>query len=415
MKKWSLLPLVILCLAACQNTPLTNDESSAFKIRQDNTCGTDDLRADTAGWHRSGSVGGIGLVNPQNKGIKVQDIVTANAIAWDIQAALKLKNLSQDVVMFIVDDFGSSQTQSGESVYRLDPIVYSLKYDSFTQDSSTLPLKQLSIQLKSLLEQGQLSHGAMVLTYTADLLQSLGANLLFEQEDKLVLSLDEATLTLKAVEVSGLNTAQIKNVLESAMDNYQNIGHSNFVVNFSFTLEPCDKKQTSKHRHSTKTLPTLGPGNALYDFVEKNPKTIYVAASGNHLGEMPHAPANWPSVVSTSASIGQKKFSWFGASEKLAFFSNHGEVMMRGAWLRLRDPFAINNVNSQATEVVLAGNSLSSPAVAIASMLDLSQNKTRCLDSSHKSNLAHGSYTNLTLEAAVNQLCSPQQFGPVNK
>ena len=248
MKKWSLLPLVILCLAACQNIPLINDEPATLNIRQDNSCGTDDLRTNTTGWHRSGSVGGIGLLHPQNKGIKVQDVVTADAIALDIQAALRLKNLSQDVVMFIVDDFGSSQTQSSESVYRLDPAVYSLNYDSFPLDSSTPPLKQLSVQLKSMLEQGQLSHGAMVLTYTADLLQSLGANLLFEQEDKLVFSLDEATLTLQAVEVSGLNTSQIKNVLETKLDNYQNKGHNNFVVNFSFTLEPCTQTQPSEHR-----------------------------------------------------------------------------------------------------------------------------------------------------------------------
>ena len=89
--------------------------------------------------------------------------------------------------------------------------------------------------------------------------------------------------------------------------------------------------------------------------------------------------------------------------------------MMRGAWLRLRDPFAMNSVSNQAAEVVLAGNSLSSPAVAIASMLDLSQSKARCLDSSQKSRLAHGSYTNLTLETAVNQLCLLQQYGSINK
>ena len=399
-KIWFLL-LVTLSLVSCQQAPAVTELSTQVAPLRGRTCTLSSLEANPAGLHRSGSVGGVGLLGSS----KTQPLAPTPFVAGQIESVFPVSEAVHDVVLIIADDFGKAH--SGKSVYHLGSALYQLRYSDYPGSQGQLlePYPQwLEAKLKTFEQQGHISHGALVMTHTLGVLEALGADLIQDSATQVRLRLGQANVRVRAVEVSGLDTLGIRNVLKNVVESYPD--GTRFVFNMSFTLEPCSAVQkfrasgdSSFDGYLSATPPGLGPDDPLRRFTEgETRRGVFVAAAGNFGGDEPRQPGKLSDVVSVSAAR--------GTTETLFTFSNRAEVRTAGGWLRLGDPFGRNGVGKQARGVIVTGTSFASPNVAIASMLDLGA-AAHCVPEGSASLLAHGAYTDESLGAARATFCSP--------
>lgn len=399
----------LLILSACQShtgAPLDTQWDRSQATGHQPTCTLDSLEANPAGWKRSGSIGGVGLA--ENPAVDTSGIVDFGAVIQRIADLFPVADMAHDVVMVVADDYGAAHN-GGTSVYTLTPSVYKLRYSDFGPSTFGADMEA---ELDNLVVAGELSHGAIVLTETLDMFRSLGATPVSMTPDEIGLSLGGQTVIVRALEVGGLDTAGIADALDTTIETYRSGGYERFVVNMSFTLEPCEAidrarrdEASSYDDYLTATPPGIGAGDPLYDYIHEDHRdTVFVAAAGNYGAfgtNQPRQPGLMPEVVSVSAA--------FGNTKTLFANSNYGEVMAPGLWLPLTDPFGRNGFGGAADEVLLAGTSMGAPFAALASLLDLSSDEVRC-GLPEGNLLAHGDYAasaNMWLEEAVTTLCLP--------
>lgn len=395
------LLVVLLTVPACRQAV---DERGVAPVA---TCSLGGLEANPSGLHRSGSVGGVALEGDPE--LSASDVVPVELLAELASEPFAEASLQHSVVLLVADDFGSIE-HDGVGIYRLGPDVYRLSYRQYLVDAAVMDVTYpmwLEDRLDELVSTGQLSHGALVLTYTLDLFQELGAVVVEDADDRVVLSVGGAEVVLQSVEVAGLTAQEVGAALEQVSDEYRSQGYERFVVNMSFTLEPCQSirefrssDESSFDAFLAAAPPSIGPGDPLYDFVNADTRdTVFVAAAGNFGGEVPRQPGRMPEVISVSAGLGVEG----GLFEQ----SNSGEVMAPGVWVPLNNPFGRTDATEASREVLMGGTSLAAPSLSVASTIDFGSAGVRCADPSLGSRLAHGAYTDPTLEVAVDAHCLP--------
>lgn len=398
MKARLVLLAAVLVLTAC---PAVDDDDP----RATATCSLGGLEANPAGLHRSGSVGGVALEGDPE--LAASDVVPLEVVAGVASEPFAAGGPRHDVVLVVADDFGALQHE-GASVYRLGPDVYATSYRDYllaSEDTDLTYPAWLEERLDVLVADGQLSHGALVLTHALGLFRERGAAMVEDGDELMVLELGNAQVVVAAVEVSGLTAQEVAEALAEATDTYRSQGFERFVVNMSFTLEPCEPVRAFRRDMASSfdaflsaTPPSIGPGDPLYDFVHADTRdTVFIAAAGNHGGSQPRQPGLMTEVVSVSASR--------GSDHEPFEQSNDGEVRTPGVWVPLANPFGRNDQGDPSGEVLLGGTSLAAPAASLASVIDAGAESVRCVDPVSGSRLAHGAYTNLTLAAAVDEFC----------
>jgi hypothetical protein len=388
--------LSLVVLTAC---PMRTTDDDAGP-----TCSLAGLEANPAGLHRSGSVGGVALSDDPD--VPRSQHVDVASIAAGIGAVFPAGFALQDVVLLVADDFGALHA-GGAGAYTVDPAVLELRYQTYLLEHPALDVAYpdwLRARLQELQASGALSHGAFVLTHVLDLFSALGASLVSDDGSRIVLELATSTVVVQAVEVGGLDATQVAGLLASVADAERADGRTAFVVNMSFTLEPCDDVRAFREDGADSfdpyfkaTPPSIGPGDPLYDLIHEDTRdTVFVAAAGNFGGPAPRQPGRMPEVASVSASIG------VGADVHPE--SNRAEVRAPGLWIPLGNPYGRNGA-ATAGAVLLGGTSLAAPAVAVASVLDLAADPARCADPMAGTWLAHGEYDDLALADAVDAHC----------
>ena len=388
--------LSLVVLTACPTRPPVDDAGP--------TCSLAGLEANPAGLHRSGSVGGVALSD--DPGVPTSHHVGVASIAAGIAAVFAPTDAQQDVVLLVADDFGALHA-GGASAYTVDPAVFELRYQEYLLEHPVLDVPYpdwLRARLEQLQAAGALSHGAFVLTHVLDLFSALGAALVSDDGGRIVLALAASTVVVQAVEVGGLDATQVAGLLASVVDAERAEGRTAFVVNMSFTLEPCDAVRAFREDGADSfdpylkaTPPSIGPGDPLHDLIHEDTRdTVFVAAAGNFGGPAPRQPGRMPEVASVSASVGS------GADVHAE--SNRAEVRAPGLWIPLGNPYGRNGA-AMTGAVLLGGTSLAAPAVAVASVLDVAAVPARCADPMAGTLLAHGDYDDLALPGAVDAHC----------
>ena len=402
-----LIVIALIVLTACQQNLSLDTTAEKIKHRNISTCLIDDLEANPAAYHRSGSSNGMAF---EDGPINSDYLSDASSLAKTIEASFPSVNFGRNMVLIVADDFGAAHNSSGKSVYKLDPSLYELSFSDFGDVTDTVSAyKAMNDHFQTMLAKGLISHGAQVLTLTLDVFEELGATLITMKERQIVVKLNGATIVIQAVEVGGMASAEIKNAIEDTVTDYQAQGFENMVVNMSWTLEPC--KSVERFRRSkaasfdeflTSNPPSVGTGDPLYDYIHaaNNRQVLFVAAAGNYGDTHPRQPAKMPRVISTSAQFAN-------TTGLKAPFSNSAEVMLEGAYLRLRDPYNRNGVGAEANAALLVGTSYSAPASSIASLIDSGSLTTRCGFAGVTPRLAHGVFSNPTLDNAVLAHCLP--------
>jgi Subtilase family len=114
---------------------------------------------------------------------------------------------------------------------------------------------------------------------------------------------------------------------------------------------------------------------------------VPIAAAGNFKWKRPFYPAQWPEVLSVSATLGDSPDLWL--------LSNDGEISAPGAYFGFED------------EVYRAGTSFAAPIVSVMVAIDLSQANPTCeLARNGFPELgSNGRWNNLPLLDAVNERC----------
>lgn len=406
-KYYLLIFIALIVLTACQQNLTLDTTAGKFKNRNVSTCLIDDLEANPAAYHRSGSSNGMAF---EDGPINSDFLSDASSLAQTIESSFPSTDFARNMVLIVADDFGAAHNIANKSVYKLDPTLYDLSFSDFGDVTDTVSAyKAMNEHFQTMLAKGLISHGAQVLTLTLDVFEELGATLISMKESKIILELNGAMIVVQAVEVGGMASAEIKDAIENNVTDYQAQGFENMVVNMSWTLEPCKSverfrrsKLDSFDKYLTSNPPSVGPGDPLYDYINSanNRQLLFVAAAGNYGGAQPRQPGKMPMVVSTSAQFANT------ASFK-ASFSNDAEVMLEGAYLRLRDPYNRNGVGEDANAALLVGTSYSAPANAIASLIDSGSITEQCGFAGAGPRLAHGAFNNLTLNDAVLAHCLP--------
>ena len=123
-------------------------------------------------------------------------------------------------------------------------------------------------------------------------------------------------------------------------------------------------------------------------FMQNSSHTIVpIAAAGNFKWKRPFFPAQWPEVLSVSATQGE--------SEDLWLLSNNGEISAPGAYFLFDD------------DVYRAGTSFAAPVVSMITAIDLTNTSPTCdIANNGRPELGkNGQWKDLPLLAAVNERC----------
>lgn len=369
-------------------------------------CVTTDFDVPGQGARANGSTGGLGYTLPAN---------TATTTASDIGSGLKSSFFSSFGAPTV-----SSNNQEGRRILILD---------DFGTGQFTLPSALFTgTNIQTLINNGSLTHGAMVMRHAVDAID--GSGLFLPQastSSEKVYKRGTTTLKLKAVNMyqnqtfpqtnkPRTTTDHIAGVLGNALDKYD-------VVNMSFVIIPCDVYEDflgSKYypyfvdyieilanfnglattinqtidvsgnssqgeRDLVKVIlnATNNPNDALRKLIDVNKgKHIFVAASGNYGFPYGMYPANWPGVVNVTGS------SVENPNVRAASLFNGGEVMSTGSLFELKP--------SSGRSIYYYGTSYAAPSVSVYSALDWALTN-RCTDDTQglKSELAldDGSYS----------------------
>ena len=369
------------------------------------TCTLDDLVGNPSGLHRSGSVGGVAFASRVGE----ENVIGVDVLVSTLQGALDLGPGRHDVAVLVVDDYGSAfngfsrspGSTPGEPVYEFGNALFDTTFEQI-DDLPGNYIDDLTAYLDSLLRNNQMSHGALVLNHVIDLLAAFPGVVTLPQgtPQRTDFRRGQARIAVAGIDVSGLNTPQIRNVVAGTLDTYRAEGFERIVVNMSFVLEPCDVVQRFVRQRFDNgitsfdtfqqtirppvgiTPPDIGLGqppalDAFRGFVEgvadSGAETLFVAAAGNNQRPGPQPPSNWRSVIGVSS--GEPGSDPGGASLLKSAFSNSGEILARGTWFELT---RAGDDLTPSDDVVVGGTSLAAPLVTVFSALDLSQQSPAC-------------------------------------
>jgi hypothetical protein len=361
---------------------------------------------------RNGGVAGTqdgGLTYDEFGLPKETGITTASRVGKNWLSVQGLLGTPQrNATILIVDDFHG---------------VYSLKPELFTQttlDGVTLPALQ---------DSGKLSHGALVLQHTKDVIQGTGLypyRSTTRLGDKIIyrttqlVSRFTKTLTVKTLdpgfangtsEIAGsITSAVMAQKLNAALD----APGGPFVVNMSFAFLPClayadyirwDEKTISIDETfieyvealTLKQSPSVSSdemANLLVAATDTSNdplkkllftdkaifKHVFVAASGNYGFNTPMFPAQWPWVMDVTGSTAKEP------NLRSTLLFNKGGIMETGASFKLEaSRFVLNpNLYPPLKNVYYIGTSFSTPSLSVFSALDLA-GKKHCTQVSYNS------------------------------
>jgi hypothetical protein len=364
----------------------------------DYTCVTTEFDLPPQGFRVRGSTGGLGYRAD-----------APNTPASVVGGALQRSFLSsfsitpQSTELLIVDDFGAWNAPQ-----------YTLPSDLFAPNAD-------NATLETLMGDGKLTHGALVLRHAKDVLAGTGLYAPSDQTPdgmQTVYKRGSSLLKVTAVNtrlqnqevIAGttkvkITTGDLYEVLKTPLVNGPK------VVNLSFVLTSCEVyedfvrsglptlesylEQLARVNNITTNLngvldlngeldlmrrvveSTNITNDPLLELIKVNAKHhVFVAASGNY--GLPYAmyPARWPGVVNVTGSAVE------APDQRATKFFNAGEVMSIGTLFRLNPP------THSGVPVFYSGTSYAAPSVSVFSALDLAL-KGRCTDSqTFKSELA---------------------------
>jgi hypothetical protein len=382
----------------------------------------------------------IDLMNPGDAGQLVTNI-----------AGLTTSGLNK-VAILVVDDFKFGEVE----VYELPGKLLNEKF--MNED-------EVNNLFVGLIENKQLSHGALVLHHMLELVKGAGYEVFNNQLDNAGRYIEfkpvngnGPMLLVQAVDTEGFNTDQIPNKIKASLERVTSLGYSHAVVNMSFAIVPCVvQKDFAASRPGIGDITdfldyliALARSNGInYDVSAEefdqlvtsplgtdplityldNPvpflnnseilSLVHVASSGNFGNNFQLLPAALPSVIGVGSV--NKIAGGFGGP---SWFSNDGEVMAPGALQRLN--------NKGRFAISYAGTSFAAPAVALFTARDLAQFDPRCggrlVNGSFVAPaLAHGEensfnlpldtvFANSHVDSAVASFCKLPQainFGPL--
>jgi hypothetical protein len=364
----------------------------------DYTCVTTEFDLPPQGFRVRGSTGGLGYREDAPS-------ATASVIGASLRSNFfsSFSGTPQSTEILIVDDFGAWNAAQ-----------YTLPADLFSPDADTTTLE-------TLMRDGKLTHGALVLRHAKEVLvgtglyaqsgQTLNGMQLTYKRGSSLLKLTGVNTRLATQEVIAgttrvkITTGDLYEVLKTPLVNGPKI------VNLSFVLTPCEVYEDfvrsglptlesyleSLARVNTITTNLNGlldlsselslmqrviestniPGDPLLELIRENSgEHIFVAASGNY--GLPYAmyPARWPGVVNVTGSAVDSQ------NQRATKLFNAGETMSVGTLFRL------NPLTNSGVPVFYSGTSYAAPSVSVYSALDLALQQ-RCTDSqTFKSELA---------------------------
>ena len=403
-------------LASCDSVPepkkLNNTDTQFLK----ENCALTAMDAPGQGLYMSGTglymSGTIGGLNISNQPEPSSD--------YPINAMSAVPNLEsfsahRNVGIIVADKFS---TPGGDPAYSLGGDLAQLV------DAAQYGQAALEATFNDLQASGQLSHGALVMAHLHALLEAAPdtSSEYSDGEGIFVYKRGYHTLALKAVDVSGVNSADMVGLIDAAQgelaqSNYLGTGGIDvYVVNMSFALVPCEVL-SPKNWEGNDSLEAylaeleaagIDPDTYLLGEAarvdESDPLVTFlndlpggeghaVASAGNYGGDAPMYPALAPDVLSVASSDLQT-----GA---FSGFSNYGEVAAPGWLFRIRDPASGVDV----PEISYAGTSFSGPLVALYAALDLAAKEPQCYDSKPAELVSDGIYDNVALADAIGARC----------
>ena len=416
-------------------------------------CPIDQFDIPGQGWRARGGTGGLAVLqppyatmptaitSPEKVGKNLYNL--ANPIIFPISDA---PPSTKDVSILVVDDFNGDTTVSPAvpPVYKIGGDVFNLPARGFSADLR-VRLDQLDRRVKWLENTAQLSHGALVMNHISALIFGTG------QYEGSETDISDGNVSFKhlntgnyiyvtAVDTEDLDTEIITPRMYEAIVNALDTNNQ-IIVNMSFSIVPCtvrDNFDANRKNYPTfeayanavaaandtlrasgetpdafrarvyEQLVTPIDSDPLHTLIKSDNfilgndgNLLYISAAGNFGLGYSMYPAAWPEVVSASSND-----AGLGLSE----FSNRGEVMLTGAWYSLTDPANINSTDGSGQEnVVYAGTSFASPALAVFSAFDLAQSTPRCeaeFDSGAPiPDIAHSTYDDKPLDDAISTYC----------
>jgi hypothetical protein len=364
----------------------------------DYTCVTTEFDLPPQGFRVRGSTGGVGYTAD-----------APNAPASDVGRALQhsfftsFSTTPQSTELLIVDDFGAWNAPQ-----------YTLPSDLLVSDAN-------SATLETLIGDGKLTHGALVMRHAKDVLIGTGLYAPSDQTTngmQTIYKRDSSLLKVTAVNtrlqnqavIAGttrvkITTGDLYEVLKTPL-----VGGSK-TINLSFVLTPCQVYEDFvlsrlpslegylEHLARVNAITTNLNGvldlsgeldlmrrvvestnisnDPLLGLIKANAKNhIFVAAAGNYGLPYSMYPARWPGVVNATGSALETQ------NQRATKLFNAGEVMSVGTLFRLNPP------SHSGVPVFYSGTSFAAPSVSVFSALDLAI-KGRCTDSqTFKSELA---------------------------
>lgn len=409
-------------------------------------CTLHQLEAKEEGFRMKGSVGGLAVNDLNNPISPIADptIVSDELNSLALNDNLVLGEANKDVAILIIDDFEGGVYQLGKDLFDFsadDPRLEGLKGEQRA--------KTLEAILEGFVDQGQLSHGAMVFNHTLALVQAMrGVQVENIKPDRVDFVRDnDYRVIVQAVDTQDFNTHLIFLNLKAAIEDLKNFGIDSFAGNMSFSIVPCSVLADYQYARENLGIPSfdeylkmLAEKNcelyyqnncsSYYEQLKKDlwqivttplaydpleafmmeatdkGDIIFTASSGNYgIQGLTYAlaPAAWDFVISVSSSDIR--------TGVLSDFSNPGEVMIAGAWFNLADPIEFNGIGGIAPSLVYAGTSFSVTSITVFSAFDLSQTTLQCgftdiPSSPDKPKLAYNSFDNKRLIRAISDYCS---------
>jgi hypothetical protein len=354
-------------------------------------CPVNEFNMPGQGFRANGSTGGISYT-------RITPATSANAVGAGLNTTFFSDvPFNWDTAILVVDDFGNNVYKLGSSLFSQSVL-----------DEATL---------KSLQQQGAVSHGALVMRqitneiagtkrYTLKRKFAAGSVWLYSENTT------GKRLVVKAVNTRLQNTSTIARLTSAAITDV--LTNSNYkvdgvvTINMSFALMPCEvykdytlwdagKQDTQTFEEYMNEIAQLNlvdydelvaaviestnqPGDPLLGLMQDpnqgSSKHVYVAASGNYSLNKPMYPASWREVVDVTGSrVGNSTI-------RDARFFNAGEVMDIGASFRLNPP-----LSTGGQPVFYFGTSYATPTVSVFSALDTAGSR-QCANGQSISDLA---------------------------
>lgn len=425
-------PMMVACvMLACQVGAQPGDEDWTFNVdeaanivegghcvaHEFNVPGQG-VHLSGSGVHLSGSVGGMVLgpiVYEDSEDPSASAALTPTDVRTVVmdttgpaESAFLDQELTRDVLIIVADDFAKGN-------YTVPRDVFTLTNDETSRD-----------MLRTMVETGEFSHGALVMHHLNELIAATGRfdlvkdQLTYRRDNAditipvyfwqwvvgseprtvIVAPLDMSDLAGDPATVEAIDVAGVVNALNSylgqlfgAVASAHNQALDDVVVNFSWVFLPCasiqefldDPREFDSYDEYLEWIELLDEtvdfgqlmrflgdvdDQYLVDIFQEGgsvegsaQRTMFVAAAGNFSREYQMLPAGWSHVV--GASVAEVP-----ARELPGRYANFGDVTVAGEWISLQE-LSENGGMTQATQLSYAGTSFAAPLVTLYSALDL--------------------------------------------